>query len=48
MRFYPVKCNIMQITREQIKKINASYTFQKMVLNNVEKSKYFGITILTI
>ena len=26
MRFRPVKCNIMQITRKQIKKINASYS----------------------
>ena len=26
MRFQPVKCNIMQITRKQIKKINASYS----------------------
>ena len=25
MRFQPVKCNIMQITRKRIKKINASY-----------------------
>ena len=26
MRFQPVKCNMMQITRKQIKKIHASYT----------------------
>ena len=26
MRLQPVKCNKMEITREQIKKINASYT----------------------
>ena len=25
MRFQPVKCNVMQITRKRIKKINASY-----------------------
>ena len=27
-RFQPVKCNIMQITRKQIKKINASYSLE--------------------
>ena len=28
LRFQPDKCNIMQITRKQIKKINASYTLE--------------------
>ena len=37
MRFQPVKCNIMQITRKRIKKINASYTLEGTVLDNVEK-----------
>ena len=37
MRFQPVKCNIMQITRKQIKKINASYSLEGTVLENVEK-----------
>ena len=37
--------NIMQITRERIKKINASYTLEGTVLDNVEKIKYLGITI---
>ena len=32
MRFQPVKCNIMQITRKQIKKINASYSLEGTVL----------------
>ena len=45
MRFQPVKCNIMQITRKQIKKITASYTLERMVLNNIEKIKSLGITI---
>ena len=45
MRFHPVKCNIMQITRKWIKKINASYTLEGTVLDNVEKIKYLGITI---
>ena len=45
MRFQPVKCSIMQITRKQIKKINTSYNLEGTILNNVEKIKYLGITI---
>ena len=45
MKFQPVRCNIMQILRERIKKINDSYTLQGTVLDNVEKIKYLGITI---
>ena len=45
MRFQPVKCNIMPITRKRIKKINASYSLEGMVLENVEKIKYLGVTI---
>ena len=45
MRFQPVKCNIMQITRKQIKKINASNSLERTVLENVEKIKYLGVTI---
>ena len=45
MRFQPVKCNIMQITRKQIKKINASYSLEGTVIENVEKIKYLGVTI---
>ena len=37
MRFQPVSCNIMQITRKRIKKINASYSLEGMVLDNVKK-----------
>ena len=44
MRFQPVKCNIMQIARKRIKKINASYSLEGTVLDNVEKIKYFGVT----
>ena len=29
MRFQPVKCNMMQLTRKRIKKIHASYTLGK-------------------
>ena len=45
MRFQPVKCNIMQITRKRIKKINASSSLEGTVLENVEKIKYLGVTI---
>ena len=45
MRFQPVKCNIMQITRKLIKKINASYNLEGTVLDNVENIKYLGVTI---
>ena len=41
----PVKCNIIQITRERIKKINVSYNLEGTVLGNVENIKYLGITI---
>ena len=45
MRFQPVKCNIMQITRKRIKKINASYNLEGTVLDNVENIKCLGIII---
>ena len=45
MRFQPVKCNIMQITRKWTKTINASYNLEGTVLDNVENIKYLGITI---
>ena len=45
MRFQPDKCNIMQITRKEIKKINASYSLEGTVLNNGEKIRYLGVTI---
>ena len=45
MRFQPVKCNIMQITRKRIKKINACFNLEGTVLDNVENIKYLGVTI---
>ena len=36
MRFQPVKCNMMQLTRKRIKKIHASYTLEGTNLQNVE------------
>ena len=45
MRFQPVKCNIMQLTRKRIKKINAAYFLEGTVLENVNNIKYLGVTI---
>ena len=45
MRFQPVKCNMMQLTRKRIKKIHASYTLKGTNLENVESIKYLGVTI---
>ena len=45
MRFQPVKCNMMQLTRKRIKKIHASYTLAGTDLENVESIKYLGVTI---
>ena len=36
MRFQPVKCNIMQLTMKPIKKINAVYSLEGTVLENVD------------
>ena len=44
MRFQPMKCNIMQLTRERTKKINAVYSLEGTVLENVD-IKYLGVTI---
>ena len=45
MRFQPVICNMMQLTRKRIKKIHASYTLEGTDLENVESIKYLGVTI---
>ena len=45
MRFQPVKCNMMQLTRKHLNKIQASYTFKGAVLENVDNIKYLGVTI---
>ena len=44
MRFQPVKCNMMQLTNKQ-NKVQASYTLEGTVLENVESIKYLGVTI---
>ena len=45
MRFQPVKCNIIQLTRKWIKKVNAVYSLEGIVLKNVDNIKYLGVTI---
>ena len=45
MRFQPVKCNMMQLTRNHLNKIQASYTLEGTVLENVDNIKYLGVTI---
>ena len=45
MRFQPVKCNMMQLTRKHLNKIHASYTLEGAVLENVDNIKYLGVTI---
>ena len=44
MRFQPVKCNKMQLIKKH-NKIDASYTLEGTVLENVESIKYHGVTI---
>ena len=45
MRFQPVKCNMVQLTRKYLNKIQASYTLEGAVLENVDNIKYLGVTI---
>ena len=43
MRFQPLKCNMMQLTRKRIKKIPASYTLEGTDFEKVESMKYIGV-----
>ena len=45
MRFQPVKCNMMQLTNKRSSKIQANYSLEGTVLENVESIKYLGVTI---
>ena len=45
MRFQPVKCNMMQLTNKRSSKIQANYTLDGTVLENIEGIKYLGATI---
>ena len=44
MKFQPVKCNMMQLTRERMTKIQALYTLEGTDLENVESIKNLGVT----
>ena len=44
MRFQPVKCNMMQLTKKH-NKIHASYKLEGTVLENVESINYLGVSI---
>ena len=44
MRFQPVKCNIIQLPK-LANKIQATFTLEDSVLENVENIKYLGETI---
>ena len=44
MRFQPIKCNIMQITGKRTNKIEAFYTLEDTVLENVDLIKYLKVT----
>ena len=45
LRFQPVEYNIMQLTKKYSNKIQASYTLEGTVLENVDNIKYLGVTI---
>ena len=48
MRFQPVKCNMMLLTRKQINKIHASNTLDGTDLENVKSIKYLGVTVIQV
>ena len=45
MRFQPVKCNMMQLTRKLTNRIQASCTLEGTALENVDNIKYIGVKI---
>ena len=45
MIFQSVKCNMMELTRKHLNKIQAFYSLEGAVLENVDNIKYLGITI---
>ena len=45
MRFQPVECNMMQLTRKRIKMINVVHSLEGTVFENVDTIKYLGVTI---
>ena len=47
MRFQPVKCNMMQLTRKHLHNIQASYTLEGVVLENGDNIKYLALRFVT-
>ena len=45
MKFQPVICNVMQLTRKRVKKISAVYPLEGTVLENVGNIEYFGVAV---
>ena len=45
MRFQPVNCNMMQLTKPLTHKIQASYNLEGTVFEIAESIKYLGVTI---
>ena len=45
MRFQPVRCNMMQLTRKHLNNFHASYTLEGTILEDVDNIKYLGVTI---
>ena len=45
MGFQPVKCNMIQLINKRSSKIQANYTLEGTLLENVESIKYLGVTI---
>ena len=43
-----MKCNMMQLTNKRINKIEASYTLEGTVVENVDSIKYLGVTITNV
>ena len=43
MIIQPVKCNMMQLARKRTK-INAEYTYEGTILQNVDKTKYLQLS----
>ena len=45
MRFQTVKCNMMQLTRKHLNKIQATYALEGAILENVYNIEYLSVTI---
>ena len=48
MIFQPIKCNMMQLTKKLTNKIQASYTLEGKVLENVQFIKHYLIYLMIL